>query len=356
MPSGAEASAPEPSAAADVAAAIAASASGTIRFDEFMRIALYGDHGFYAGSEGGGGGGRAGRRGDFLTAAEVGPLFAAVVARALDHWWIELGRPDPFTVIDAGAGPGTLARGITAARPQCHEAMRYVAVEISESQRRNHPTNVISAAEMPAEPFVGVVIANELLDNLPFRLLVFDGGWREAHVADDADRFVERTVPLDDPPAWQPPLAPHGARVPWQEEAARWVLRTTALVERGCVVAIDYSRATTTDLARRPWREWLRTYRRHERGGHYLAAVGEQDVTADLALDQLPPPDSLRTQADFLRQWGIDELVEEGRREWAATASRPTVAALTMRSRVREAEALLDPNGLGGFTVAEWCR
>jgi len=27
-----------------------------------------------------------------------------------------------------------------------------------------------------------------------------------------------------------------------------------------------------------------------------------------------------------------------------------------MRSRVSEAEALLDPAGLGGFTVAEWTR
>jgi SAM-dependent MidA family methyltransferase len=91
----------------------------TIRFDEFMRIALYGEHGFYAGSDDGVRGGHAGRRGDFLTAPEVGPLFGAVLARALDHRWVELGRPDPFTVVDVGAGPGTLARGIVAAGPQC---------------------------------------------------------------------------------------------------------------------------------------------------------------------------------------------------------------------------------------------
>ena len=45
-----------PSASDDVQTAIAA-AGGAIRFDEFMRIALYGDHGFYAT------GGQAGRRG-----------------------------------------------------------------------------------------------------------------------------------------------------------------------------------------------------------------------------------------------------------------------------------------------------
>ena len=37
--------------------------------------------------------GRAG--GDFVTSPEVGPLFGALVARALDRWWRELGEPGP---------------------------------------------------------------------------------------------------------------------------------------------------------------------------------------------------------------------------------------------------------------------
>ena len=76
-------------------------------------------------------GGRAGRRGDFITSAEVGPLFGAVVARALDAWWDELGSPDPFVVVDAGAGVGTLARAVLAAGPACAAALRYVLVERS---------------------------------------------------------------------------------------------------------------------------------------------------------------------------------------------------------------------------------
>ena len=51
---------------------------------------------------------------------------------------------------------------------------------------------------------------------------------------------------------------------------------------------------------------------------------------------------------------GLEELVEEGRRTWAAHAAAPDLAALTARTRLREAEALTDPAGLGGFTVAEW--
>jgi SAM-dependent MidA family methyltransferase len=207
---------------------------------------------------------------------------------------------------------------------------------------------------MPSEPFVGVVVANELLDNLPFRLLVFDGGWREAWVVRDGDRCVEVTQPVAALPPGLPGTAPHGARVPWQEAAHRWVTDTLLRIERGRLVVVDYVTAATAELARVPWREWLRTYRAHERGEHYLSAPGLQDITAQVALDQLPPPDAVRTQSQFLQLWGIDELVEEGRREWAAAAGRPTLAALAMRSRVREAEALVDPAGLGAFFVLEW--
>ncbi|HKY67660.1 MAG TPA: SAM-dependent methyltransferase, partial [Acidimicrobiales bacterium] len=77
-------------------------------------------------------GGRAGgRRGDFLTSPEVGGLFGAVVARALDDWWHALGAPDPFVVVEAGAGPGTLCRTVLAAAPVCARALRYVLVERS---------------------------------------------------------------------------------------------------------------------------------------------------------------------------------------------------------------------------------
>ena len=65
-------------------------------------------------------------------------------------------------------------------------------------------------------------------------------------------------------------------------------------------------------------------------------------------------PDAVRSQAQFLQLWGIDELVEEGRAAWRAAASAPTLAAMKMRSRVSEAEALTDPTGLGSFSVVEW--
>lgn len=317
-----------------------------MRFDEFLEIALYGDQGFYTTT------GRAGRRGDFITSPEVGPLFGAVLARWIDAEYERVGRPDDFRVIEIGAGRGTLARSILLAAPQW--AGRYLAVELSAEQRASHPDGVASVAVLPDEALRGVVIANEVLDNIPFRLAVFDGGWREAMIEvlpDGSGREHLAEAPPDW--TWLPASSPHGARVPIQQRAAAWIAALQARLD-GTLLAFDYFTSMTAELASRPWREWLRTYRGHERGAHYLRDVGQQDITTQVCLDQLPTPSAVRTQAQFLSRWGIDELVEAGRAQWSAEASAPTTASLRMRSRINESEALMDPGGLGAFCAVEW--
>ena len=190
-----------------------------------------------------------------------------------------------------------------------------------------------------------MVIANELLDNLPFRLAVFDHGWREAFVDVGADgRFVEvLSAPFDPVPAFLPAAAQFGARAPLVDRAAAFVDEARRLVRSGSVVAIDYATPITAMLAGRPYRDWLRTYRDNERGEHYLAEPGTQDITIDVPIDQLPEPDTVRAQAQFLQLWGIEELVDEGKRIWEEQAARPGLEAMRMRSRISESEALLDP-------------
>jgi SAM-dependent MidA family methyltransferase len=195
------------------------------------------------------------------------------------------------------------------------------------------------------------VVVNELLDNLPFDLLEHTPtGWAEMHVGVDGDQLVEVLVPGPSLPL----VAPAGSRVPRQDAAARWVRDAIdAAGGGGRVVAFDYA-STTEELAHRPWDDWVRTYRNHARGGAPLEALGTQDITCEVAVDQLPRPASDRAQADWLRAHGIDELVEEGRRIWQERAAIGDLAAVRARSRIPEAEALLDPSGLGAFRVLEW--
>jgi SAM-dependent MidA family methyltransferase len=323
---------------------------GPIGFDDLVAAALYDPElGFYATSAG------AGRRGgDFVTSPEVGPLFGAVVARALDAWWAGLGEPDPYLVIEAGAGRGTLARSVQQAGPACAPALRYVTVERDD--------------EMPAPEGPAVVLANELLDNLPFGLAERrDGRWFEVVVdVDDGegqgegDRLVERLGPLIEIDVEidveSDFAAPDGARVPIQRAAADWLRRALTVAGGGRVVVIDYA-STTPAMALRPATDWLRTYRGHRRGTGPLEDVGVQDITVEVAVDQLAAvrrPDLDRSQADFLAAHGLAELVEEGRRIWAERAHVGDLRAVAARSRVSEAAALTDPTGLGAFRVMEW--
>ena len=334
-----------------------------------MELALYDpEHGFYAAH------GSAGRRGDFITSPEVGPLFGAVVARALDSWWHEAGSPDPFVVVEAGAGAGALARSVLAAAPACAPTLRYVLVERSARLRKRHgeylalessahafapdreeddhderplhlPTGpiVVSLSELPRVA-ANAVIANELLDNLPVDLLERSGDRTcEVRVGLDGDRLTEVLVPSE--------LSIETGREPVQNAAARWVHDARDI--GGRVVVIDYA-DTTASMAARPWTDWLRTYREHHRGSDPLTDLGAQDITCEVAVDQLPPPTSNTAQADWLRLHGIDDLVEEGRAVWAERAHLGDLEAVKARSRVSEAEALTDPFGLGAFRVLEW--
>jgi SAM-dependent MidA family methyltransferase len=365
---------------------------GPIPFAEVVELALYHpQHGFYAG-----GGGRAGHRGDFLTSPEVGPLFGAVMARAIDAWWVEAGSPERFTVVEAAAGTGTMARAVLAAHPACGHSLTYVLVERAASLRRRHGDHlplvesalafgpgddgeplparraadrgprVVSLGELPAVRITGVVLANELLDNLAFGLLErTTDGWSEVYVAladraGGGDELIEVLLPASEHDRRMAerlaPDATAGARIPSQHQAGIWLASALSGVESGRVIVIDYA-ATTAELASRPSTAWLRTYREHGRGVGPLEHLGEQDVTNDVALDQLAmvrEPDRVTTQAAFLAVHGIEGLVEEGRRVWEERAAVGDLEAVRARSRVGESEALLDPGGLGGFAVLEW--
>jgi SAM-dependent MidA family methyltransferase len=343
-----------------------------------MEAALYGEGGFFTSGRGAG---RAGR--DFITSPEVGSLFGACIARALDRMWHALGAPDPFLVVEAGAGNGRLARDVLRAGPECLRALRYVLVERSGelraaqrerlplepadealgpfARRRGEDAPVPAAGagpvlaaldELPALTVDGVVVlANELLDNLPFGIARFDGErWSEMRVAFDGDRFSLLAVPFDGAP---PSVSvPAGTTVPIARGIVEWFRACDELVRRGYVVVIDYM-VDATDL---PTRSWLRTYRDHERGRAPEVEPGTQDITADVVFEQLVAAApfavaDVATQADWLRSVGINELVDEGRRQWEAGAAEGGLDALAGRSRIAEAAALTDADGLGAHRV-----
>jgi SAM-dependent MidA family methyltransferase len=366
---------------------------GPIPFDRYVDAALYDeDGGFFAR---GGGAGRAGR--DFVTSPEVGTLFGALVARFLDRSWTRLGRPDPFFAVDAGAGRGRLGADVLRARPACAPALRSVLVERSAALRaaqrellslepadrafgpavRDEPDEaprpiegigpiVTSLPELPAlELPDGVVIANELLDNLPFGIVErAGGGWREVRVGYEGGAFVEVIVPAspevaaaaDDVAAGV--AVADGARLPVPTATADWLAACGHVLRRGFLVVVDYADSARSLAGRLP-HEWLRTYRAHELGGSPLVAPGSQDITVTVPAEHLVTHArragfrvvEQSTQAGWLTALGIDDLVDNARGLWRERAAVGDLEALAARSRVSEAAALADPSGLGAHAV-----
>ena len=335
-----------------------------------------------------GGAGRAGS--DFVTSPEVGPLFGALVARALDGWFVELGSPDPFIVVEGGAGRGRLAGDVLRAGPDCAPALRYVMVEKSATLRAEQRDRltvepwedalgpyfaspdgdddpepvagvgpiVTALDDLPALGFEGVILANELLDNLPFDVIERTAaGWFEIRVGLDGERFVEVPVPADT--SVSPPFDAAG------RESAPAATRDRRMARRLRLGAASGGRrrdrlrrpggrggrAGRSRLAadlpgppsrRRPARS-ARHAGHHHRHRHRVAAPGRAPAGFTVALET--------TQAAWLAGLGIDDLVEAGRRRWDARAHLGDLEAVAGRSRVTEAAALTDPSGLGAHTV-----
>ncbi len=374
---------------------------GPVPFDTFVEVALYGSGGFFASGHGAGrgtdaiGADRIG--GDFITSPEIGPVFGALVAAALDRWWGDLERPDPYLVVEAGAGRGRLASDVMRARPQCLAALRYVLVERSavlrDAQRallRLEPPDeafgpyvasagsdapepvpesgpvVTSLDELPGVELDGVVIANELLDNLPFGIARYSGsGWEEVRVGlDGTGAFVEVVVPalpadalaLAHVTAGLVPAV--GDRLPIPRGLDDWLRRTAAILRRGYVVLIDTMDTAAGTLARDTG-AWLRTYRGHASAGPALADPGSRDLVADVVTEQLRHAAADAgfavltdtTQAAWLDDLGIAGMVDRGRTLWEERAAVGDLAALEARSVASQAAALTDPAGLGAHRV-----
>jgi SAM-dependent MidA family methyltransferase len=271
-------------------------------------------------------------------------------------WWSELGEPSIFEVVECGGADGALAAAINDLDLHCREALRYSVVERSTAAReRLKVRRIPHSAALPEQPITGVVFANELLDNIPVSIFEYRGNaWWEVcydeRTGSETLREVllataERLDVLVESPT-------SGMRVPLQTEARGWVADAIDAVAVGRVVCIDYAR-TTAEMAVLEQQEWLRTYRNQLPGMSPFQEPGSQDITCDVAIDQMPAA-ALSTQAEFLHRFGIEAFRSEAKRTWEAEVVAGGLKALQARAVLSEIEALVDPAGLGGFTVFEW--
>ena len=202
-----------------------------------------------------------------------------------------------------------------------------------------------------------VMLANELLDNLPFGIAEWDGA-RLARSPRRVRRRPLREVLVPMRPTRRAPVV--GRRAGHARADPAWHRRTWfARVRRDRAPRHRRRRSTTWPKPPSSRARPLAAHvsRRTNAGARPVDAPGTQDITADVVLEQLVTrPRRFSTSTTARRptgcaSLGIEELVDGGRRAWdeaprAATSKHSPAAAASTK-----AAALTDPAGLGAHRV-----
>ena len=168
---------------------------GPIPIAEFMTLCLtHTIHGYYTSNHPVGGRGSADRRGgDFITAPEVSQMFGEMIGVWCMQVWEDMGSPNRFNLVEIGPGRGTLMKDllrVSKALPQFRVAAQIHLIEISPTLAEQQSMTL--ECEMPIVWLSDIdglpdaptlIIANELLDALPFRQWVkIEEDWHERAV------------------------------------------------------------------------------------------------------------------------------------------------------------------------------
>jgi len=267
-------------------------AEGPVPAAEVMALALYHpEAGYYRRSQGPWGF----RGADYYTALDLGPLLGEAVACRLAAAWERLGRPDPFVVLEPGAGRGWLGRDLLqAATGAFGEALRYL-------HRDDNPAAAAAAREAlapfggrarlvaqdePLEPFRGAIISNELFDALPAQPWRWDG---ERWLFEALDAAGPAWLPgAGEAPDWFAAQAEGGLEAgdgaPWCEALPGLVGDLAATLEAGLFLTIDYGETAARLVDKGAD---LRRYRGHEVDGKWWEDLGASDLTADVDFTRL---------------------------------------------------------------------
>ena len=276
-----------------------ASNGGALPFWRFMELALYAPGlGYYSA-----GATKLGEGGDFVTAPELGPLFAECVADALAPTLLQLG--DDAVFMEIGGGTGAFAEAalerLTALR---RLPARYAILEPSADLRQRQQArlrerlapDVFARVEWLQSPvnnrWSGVVFANEVIDALPTsRFAVLDGEIYEEHVAlDAAGGFVRQDRPADALLAAAVRHVERQCEHPFKDgyrsevlpQLPYWVQAVVGGMEIGAMLFVDYGYPRREYYDPRRADGTLRAFHRHRLADNVFARVGLQDVTVSV--------------------------------------------------------------------------
>ena len=309
---------------------------GALPFWRYMELALYAPGlGYYSA-----GAHKFGAAGDFITAPELGSLFARCVADATASVLRELGSEAVF--FELGGGSGAFAEHALRRFAECDALpARYAILEPSADLRQRQrerlraalPAALFARVEWldvpPQQAWSGVLFANEVLDALPTsRFVMRDGEVMEECIALDEEGAFERcerpadmllSGALRHAERGLGELFRDGYRSEILPQLPYWIDAVAGMMERGAMLFIDYG------YPRREYYSPERTagtmichYRHHAHADPFLWP-GLQDITASVDFTALAEAGTrigfelsgYCAQAQFLIGNGLMQALEE---------------------------------------------
>lgn len=326
-----------------------------------------------------------GKDGDFVTAPELGSLFARCVARALalalkacgnDAVWFEL-----------GGGSGAFARDCLLelqtldALPR-HYWLLEPSADLRERQREclrvGLPQELFARCAWldrpPQHPWSGVLFANEVLDALPVTRFTVQGGEVfEEHVATTANggfaradrpadplvagavRHLQRRLGFEFGDGYRSEVLP---QLPW------WLEAIAGEQQRGAALIVDYGYVRREFYLPERRDGTLLCHYRHRAHADPFILTGLQDITASVDFTALAEagigagfdPVAYAFQSEFLIACGLEAVFAAARTaapdEAARYALAQQVKRLTLPGEMGERfQAMLFARGLDAETL-----
>lgn len=301
-------------------------ASGFIPFSRFMEMALYEPAlGYYsAGLH------KLGASGDFITAPELGSLFAGCLARQVEEVAATLGTYD---ILELGAGTGKMAVDLLNQLAPDSQPGRYLILERS-ADLRNRQQHLIAErvsgwqdrvkwlTQPPQEPWQGVLLANEVIDSLAVeRFRLGANGIEQVCVGHNENGFTWRFRPADSELEWMVRRLDLGRDTPFVSELnmhlREWLSTVLGTMKQGLALFIDYGYPRSEFY--RPARSegTLICHYRHHVHDNVFFWPGLQDITAFIDFTALAEAgdscgftvSGYTSQAMFLLGCGLDRIL-----------------------------------------------
>ncbi|UGB37822.1 class I SAM-dependent methyltransferase [Frateuria soli] len=355
---------------------------GPMPFAQYMERCLYAPGlGYYSAGKT-----KFGEAGDFVTAPELGGLFARCVANAVQPVLAMLGEQADF--LELGGGSGAFAEAVLHAFAEAGTLpRRYLILEPSADLRERQRDRLAAALppglnarvawldRPPEEAWRGVLFANEVVDALPTtRFTLRAGEVYEEHVTLDGEgrlmrtdrpadalvagavRHLERDLgrPIED-----------GYRSEVLPQLPYWVQAVAGTLEAGLMLFIDYGYVRREYYLPERSDGTLMAHYRHHAHGDPLYLPGLNDLTASVDFTALAEAGNSAgfgvaaylPQAQFLLASGLQAAFEQAYGQATDDIARQRLAQqvrrLTLPEQMGERfQAMLFARGLPALPLA----